>query len=150
MSEAQNDLADKQSKKLKDQIEKEKREAAEYKRRVKQDLEEDRARRRAEREKAQAAIAASSAAYSSPSQASSSSFGDAEVILPAEVRALNSGLREARNDAAPALAFDSSRLNIRLFDGSSIRNNFKATDTLEAVREWINQVCYTPLLLSME
>ncbi|KAG0055327.1 hypothetical protein BGZ83_008966 [Gryganskiella cystojenkinii] len=144
MSDAQKELVDKQSKKLKDQIEKEKREEAEYKKRVKQALEEDKARRKAEREKAQAALAASSVAYSSPVQAfSSSAFAggtaDPDVVLPEEVRALNSGLREARNDAAPALACDSSRLNIRLFDGSSIRNTFKATDTLEAVREWINQ-----------
>ncbi|KAG0290344.1 hypothetical protein BGZ96_006169 [Linnemannia gamsii] len=129
LTEAQNDLKEKQAKKLKDQIEKEKREEIEYKKRVKQALEEDKARRKAEREKAQAAIAAS-AAQSSPL--------DSPVVLPSDIRAQNSGLLQARNDAAPALAFESSRLNIRLFDGSSIRNTFKATDTLEQVRDWIN------------
>ncbi|KAG0319111.1 hypothetical protein BGZ97_002758 [Linnemannia gamsii] len=129
LTEAQKDLKEKQAKKLKDQIEKDKREEIEYKKRVKQALEEDKARRKAEREKAQAAVAAS-AAQSSPL--------DSPVVLPSDVRAQNSGLLQARNDAAPALAFDSSRLNIRLFDGSSIRNTFKATDTLEQVRAWIN------------
>ncbi|KAF9316245.1 hypothetical protein BG003_002155 [Podila horticola] len=136
LTSAQRELADKQNKKLKDQIEKEKREEAEYKKRVKQALEEDKARRRAEREKAQAALTAS--------QSSSSLSGPRdqeapEVLLPHEVRAQNAGLRAARNDAAPALACESSRLNIRLFDGSSIRNTFKATDTLEQVRKWINE-----------
>ncbi|KAF9540065.1 hypothetical protein EC957_004662 [Mortierella hygrophila] len=129
LTEAQADLKEKQAKKLKDKIEKDKREEIEYKKRVKQALEDDKARRRAEREKAQAAIAAS-AAQSSPL--------DSPVILPSDIRAQNSGLLQARNDAAPALAFESSRLNIRLFDGSSIRNTFKATDTLEQVRSWIN------------
>ena len=131
MTEAQKELKDKQAQKLKDQIEKDKREEIEYKKRVKQALEEDKARRKAEREKAQAAIAAS-AAQSSPM--------DSPVVLPSDIRAQNSGLLEARNDAAPALAYESSRLNIRLFDGSSIRNTFKATDTLEQVRSWINEV----------
>ncbi|KAG0269115.1 hypothetical protein BGZ95_002186 [Linnemannia exigua] len=129
LTEAQKELKDKQAKKIKDQIEKEKREEIEYKKRVKQALEEDKARRKAEREKAQAAIAAT-AAQSTPL--------DSPVLLPSEIRAQNSGLLQARNDAAPALAFESSRLNIRLFDGSSIRNTFKATDTLEQVRDWIN------------
>ncbi|KAG0375652.1 hypothetical protein BGX24_008823 [Mortierella sp. AD032] len=129
LTEAQKDLKDKQAKKLKDQIEKDKRDEIEYKKRVKQALEEDKARRKEEREKAQAAIAAA-AAQSSPL--------DSPVLLPSEIRAQNSGLLQARNDAAPALAFESSRLNIRLFDGSSIRNTFKATDTLEQVRSWIN------------
>lgn len=129
LTEAQKDLKEKQAKKLKDQIEKDKREEIEYKKRVKQALEEDKARRKAERERAQAAVAAS-AAQSSPL--------DSPVELPSDIRAQNSGLLEARNDAAPALAFESSRLNIRLFDGSSIRNTFKATDTLEQVRAWIN------------
>ncbi|KAF9900485.1 hypothetical protein EC991_007295 [Linnemannia zychae] len=129
LTEAQKELKDKQAKKLKDQIEKDKREEIEYKKRVKQALEEDKARRKAEREKAQAAIAASSA-QSSPL--------DSPIMLPSDIRAQNSGLLQARNDAAPALAFESSRLNIRLFDGSSIRNTFKATDTLEQVRDWIN------------
>ncbi|KAF9126414.1 hypothetical protein BGW39_006630 [Mortierella sp. 14UC] len=129
LTEAQKDLKDKQAKKLKDQIEKDKREEIEYKKRIKQALEEDKARRKAEREKAQAAAAAN-AAQSSPL--------DSPVVLPSDIRAQNSGLLQARNDAAPALAFESSRLNIRLFDGSSIRNTFKATDTLEQVRDWIN------------
>ncbi|KAF9087750.1 hypothetical protein BGX23_007913 [Mortierella sp. AD031] len=129
LTEAQKELKDKQAKKLKDQIEKEKREEIEYKKRVKQALEEDKARRKAEREKAQAAATASTA-QSSPL--------DSPVVLPSDIRAQNSGLLQARNDAAPALAFESSRLNIRLFDGSSIRNTFKATDTLEQVRGWIN------------
>lgn len=137
LTEAQKDLKEKQAKKLKDQIEKDKREEIEYKKRVKQALEEDKARRKAERERAQAAVAAS-AAQSSPL--------DSPVELPSDIRAQNSGLLEARNDAAPALAFESSRLNIRLFDGSSIRNTFKATDTLEQVRAWINAV---RLLLSV-
>ncbi|KAF9184889.1 UBX domain-containing protein 4 [Haplosporangium sp. Z 767] len=126
LSEAQRELAEKQSKKLKDQIEREKREEAEYKKRVKQALEEDKARRKAEREKALAA-----AAGNSPPQE--------QVLTPAEIRAQNSGLTQARNDAAPALAFDTSRLNIRLFDGSSIRRTFNATDTLQQVRDWINE-----------
>ncbi|KAF9148369.1 hypothetical protein BG015_009888 [Linnemannia schmuckeri] len=129
LTEAQKDLKEKQAKKLKDQIEKDKREELEYKKRVKQALEDDKARRKAERERAQAAITAS-AAQSSPL--------DSPVVLPSDIRAQNSGLLQARNDAAPALAFESSRLNIRLFDGSSIRNTFKATDTLEQVRDWIN------------
>ncbi|KFH63830.1 hypothetical protein MVEG_10523 [Podila verticillata NRRL 6337] len=136
LTSAQRELTEKQNKKLKDQIEKEKREEAEYKKRVKQALEEDKARRRAEREKAQAALVAS--------QSSSSLNGPRdqvveEVLTPHEIRAQNAGLREARNDAAPALACESSRLNIRLFDGSSVRNTFKATDTLEQVRQWINE-----------
>ncbi|KAF9322752.1 hypothetical protein BG006_002094 [Podila minutissima] len=135
LTNAQRELAEKQNKKLKDQIEKDKREEAEYKKRVKQALEEDKARRRAEREKAQATLAAqSSSNLSGPRDQEAP-----EVLLPHEVRAQNAGLREARNDAAPALACESSRLNIRLFDGSSIRNTFKATDTLEQVRRWINE-----------
>ncbi|KAK3832894.1 MAG: hypothetical protein JOS17DRAFT_740939 [Linnemannia elongata] len=129
LTEAQKDLKERQAKKLKDQIEKDKRDEIEYKKRVKQALEEDKARRKAEREKAQAAVAAT-AAQSSPL--------DSPVMLPSDIRAQNSGLSQARNDAAPALAFESSRLNIRLFDGSSIRNTFKATDTLEQVRNWID------------
>ncbi|KAG0063413.1 hypothetical protein BGZ92_005992, partial [Podila epicladia] len=68
LTSAQRELAERQNKKLKDQIEKEKREEAEYKKRVKQALEEDKARRRAEREKAQAALAAaqSSSSLSGP------------------------------------------------------------------------------------
>lgn len=131
LTEAQKDLKERQAKKLKDQIEKDKRDEIEYKKRVKQALEEDKARRKAEREKAQAAVAAT-AAQSSPL--------DSPVMLPSDIRAQNSGLSQARNDAAPALAFESSRLNIRLFDGSSIRNTFKATDTLEQVRNWIDAV----------
>ncbi|KAG0357754.1 hypothetical protein BGZ54_000212 [Gamsiella multidivaricata] len=128
LSEAQREMSDKQGNKLKEQIEREKREEAEYKKRVKQALEEDKARRRAQKEKAQAAAAA----QSSPPPPE-------QVLTPAEIRAQNAGLTLARNDSAPALAYDSSRLNIRLFDGSSIRNTFKATDTLDQVREWINQ-----------
>lgn len=137
LTDAQRELTEKQNKKLKDQIEKEKREEAEYKKRVKQALEEDKARRRAEREKAQAALAAS---QSSSSLNAPRDQVVEEVLTPHEIRAQNAGLREARNDAAPALACESSRLNIRLFDGSSIRNTFKATDTLEQVRQWINEV----------
>ncbi|KAF9921213.1 hypothetical protein FBU30_008793 [Linnemannia zychae] len=129
LSDAQKELKEKQAKKLKDQIEKDKREEIEYKKRVKQALEEDKARRKAEREKARAETA-TSAAQSSPI--------DSPIVLPSDIRAQNSGLLQARNDAASALAFESSRLNIRLFDGSSIRNTFKATDTLEQVRDWIN------------
>ncbi|KAG0338319.1 hypothetical protein BG000_004227 [Podila horticola] len=114
LTSAQRELADKQNKKLKDQIEKEKREEAEYKKRVKQALEEDKARRRAEREKAQAALTAS--------QSSSSLSGPRDQEAPEVL-----------------LPHESSRLNIRLFDGSSIRNTFKATDTLEQVRKWINE-----------
>ncbi|KAG0016772.1 hypothetical protein BGZ81_011039 [Podila clonocystis] len=136
LTSAQRELTEKQNKKLKDQIEKEKREEAEYKKRVKQALEEDKARRRAEREKAEAALAAS---RSSSSLNGPRDQEAPEVLLPHEVRAQNAGLREARNDAAPSLACESSRLNIRLFDGSSIRNTFKATDTLEQVRKWINE-----------
>ncbi|KAF9919320.1 hypothetical protein BX616_008338 [Lobosporangium transversale] len=130
LSEAQRELAEKQSKKIKDQMEKDKREEAEYKRRVKQALEEDKARRKAEKEKAQAAVVTTAALGSSTEQ---------EVLTPADIHAQNSSLTQARNDAAPALAYDTSRLNIRLFDGSSVRHTFKATDTLEQVREWINQ-----------
>ncbi|CAO3565183.1 unnamed protein product [Mortierella alpina] len=130
LTDAQRELAEKQNKKLKDKIEKEKREEAEYKKRVKQALEEDKARRKAEKEKAQAAAAAAKA-QSGPAPE--------EVLTPSDIRAQNAGLAQARNDAAPALAFDSSRLNIRLFDGSSIRNTFKATDTLQDVRNWINE-----------
>lgn len=131
LTDAQRELAEKQNKKLKDKIEKEKREEAEYKKRVKQALEEDKARRKAEKERAQAAAAAAKA-QSAPAPE--------EVLTPSDIRAQNAGLAQARNDAAPALAFDSSRLNIRLFDGSSIRNTFKATDTLQDVRNWINEV----------
>ncbi|KAF9284416.1 hypothetical protein BGZ68_004690 [Mortierella alpina] len=130
LTDAQRELAEKQNKKLKDKIEKEKREEAEYKKRVKQALEEDKARRKAEKERAQAAAAATKA-QSAPAPE--------EVLTPSDIRAQNAGLAQARNDAAPALAFDSSRLNIRLFDGSSIRNTFKATDTLQDVRNWINE-----------
>ncbi|KAF9967511.1 hypothetical protein BGZ70_009273 [Mortierella alpina] len=130
LTDAQRELAEKQNKKLKDKIEKEKREEAEYKKRVKQALEEDKARRKAEKERAQAATAAAKA-QSAPAPE--------EVLTPSDIRAQNAGLAQARNDAAPALAFDSSRLNIRLFDGSSIRNTFKATDTLQDVRNWINE-----------
>ncbi|KAI8601736.1 hypothetical protein EDD21DRAFT_373737 [Dissophora ornata] len=130
LSDAQGELKDKQNKKLKDQIEKEKREEAEYKKRVKQALEDDKARRRAEKEKARAASAAA-AALSSPLPE--------QLLTPGEIQSQNAGLTQARNDAAPALAYGSSRLNIRLFDGSSIRNTFKATDTLEKVRSWIDE-----------
>ncbi|KAF9959521.1 hypothetical protein BGZ72_009466 [Mortierella alpina] len=130
LTEAQRELMEKQNKKLKDKIEKEKREEAEYKKRVKQALEEDKARRKAEKERAQAAAAAAKAQSAPASE---------EVLTPSDIRAQNAGLAQARNDAAPALAFDSSRLNIRLFDGSSIRNTFKATDTLQDVRNWINE-----------
>ncbi|KAF9112808.1 hypothetical protein BGX27_002736 [Mortierella sp. AM989] len=127
LSETQRELSEKQSKKLKDQIEKDKREEVEYKKRVKQALEEDRARRKAEKEAAQAAAATSGSPHSD------------RVLTPGEIRSQNAGLEKARNDAGPALAYDSSRLNIRLFDGTSIRNTFKATDTLEKVRNWIDQ-----------
>ncbi|KAF9170123.1 hypothetical protein BGX21_006939 [Mortierella sp. AD011] len=134
LTEAQRELAEKQSKKLKDQIEKEKRDEAEYRKKVKQALEEDKARRKAEKEASRAAAAAAAtAAVTSGGPVSS------EILTPAEVRSQNAGLMQARNDAGPSLVYDSSRLNIRLFDGSSIRNTFKATDTLEKVREWINQ-----------
>ncbi|KAG0014684.1 hypothetical protein BGZ80_010307 [Entomortierella chlamydospora] len=132
LTEAQRELAEKQSKKLKDQIEKEKRDEAEYRKKVKQALEEDKARRKAERETARAAAAAAAAVTSGGPVSG-------EILTPAEIRSQNAGLMQARNDAGPSLAYDSSRLNIRLFDGSSIRNTFKATDTLERVREWINQ-----------
>ncbi|KAF8977898.1 hypothetical protein BGZ46_007012 [Entomortierella lignicola] len=128
LTEAQRELAEKQNKKLKDQIEKEKREEAEYKKRVKQALEEDKARRKAEKEAARAAAAVVSGSSTS-----------SQILTPTEIQSQNAGLTQARNDAAPALAYDFSRLNIRLFDGSSIRNTFKATDTLEKVREWIDQ-----------
>ncbi|KAG0199414.1 hypothetical protein BGX28_007331 [Mortierella sp. GBA30] len=131
LSDAQRELNEKQNKKMKDQIEKEKREEAEYKKKVKQALEEDKARRKAEKEKTQAAAAAL--------KTKSTILEPEQVLTPSDIRAQNSGLSQARNDAAPALAFETSRLNIRLFDGSSIRNTFKATDTLEQVREWINE-----------
>jgi hypothetical protein len=108
-------------------MEKEKLAEAEYKKRVKQALEEDKARRKAEKEKAKA-----TAAQSRPE----------EILTPGDIRAQNAGLKEARNDAGSALAYDSSRLNIRLFDGTSIRNTFKATDTLEQVRQWIDLVTW--------
>ncbi|KAK3809971.1 MAG: hypothetical protein J3Q66DRAFT_443564 [Benniella sp.] len=124
LAEAKKELQEKQNKKLKEQLEKEKLAEAEYKKKVKQALEEDKARRKAEKEKAKA-----TAAQSRPE----------EILTPGDIRAQNAGLKEARNDAGSALAYDSSRLNIRLFDGSSIRNTFKATDTLEQVRQWIDQ-----------
>ncbi|KAG0004018.1 hypothetical protein BGZ65_001046 [Modicella reniformis] len=123
LSDAQKELQDMQSKKLKDQLEKDKQEEAEYRKRVKMALEEDKTRRQAEKEKAKAAARAQTTE---------------QVLTPGDIRAQNSGLMQARNDAGPALAYESSRLNIRLFDGSSIRNTFKATDTLEQVRKWIN------------
>ncbi|KAF9427776.1 hypothetical protein BGZ94_004158 [Podila epigama] len=140
LSNAQRELTEKQSKKLRDQIEKDKREEAEYKKRVKQALEEDKARRKAEREKAQAALAASQSSSSLNSPRDPQQYpAEHDLPSPQIVRAQNSGLLEARNDAAPALACETSRLNIRLFDGSSIRNTFKATDSLEQVRKWINE-----------
>ncbi|KAF9433609.1 hypothetical protein BGZ76_009229 [Entomortierella beljakovae] len=126
LSEVQRELSEKQSKKLKDQIEKDKREEAEYKKKLKLELEQDKARRKAEREAAKAARA-------------TDELNSSQILSPGEVRSQNAGLSQARNDAAPALAFGTSRLNIRLFDGSSIRNTFQATDTLESVREWIEQ-----------
>lgn len=130
LSDAQKELKDKQAKDQRVQIEKDRQEEAEYKRKVKQALEEDKARRKAEKEKSKAAAAALHSLTE-------------EVLTPGDIRAQNAGLMQARNDAGPALAYDSSRLNIRLFDGSSIRNTFKATDTLEDVRKWIdeNQQC---------
>ncbi|KAF9580222.1 hypothetical protein BGW38_003225 [Lunasporangiospora selenospora] len=121
LQDAQRDLTDKQSKKARDQVDKEKREEAEYKKKVMRDLEEDKARRKAERERAKALAAQQS-----------------QETTAQETQAHNPTPAQLRNDAAPALAFDTSRLNIRLFDGSSIRNTFKATDTLQRVREWID------------
>ncbi|KAI1310819.1 hypothetical protein EDD11_003634 [Mortierella claussenii] len=126
LTEAQKELADKQNKKLKDQIEKEKREEAEYKRRVKQSLEEDKARRKAERERTR--TAATTAARNNPQSLQG-------VFKPDMIQAQNAGLAQARNDAASAHVYDTSRLSIRLFDGSSIRNTFKATDTLDHNQE---------------
>lgn len=121
LAEAKRELSEKQSKKLKDQMEKEKREEAEYKRKILRSLEEDKLRRKMEK-------------------AVSSSHPPREILSPSDVQSQNDGLKSARNDAAPALTYDSSRLNIRLFDGSSIRNTFSATDTLEKVRQWVDEV----------
>ncbi|KAG0226575.1 hypothetical protein BGW42_003519 [Actinomortierella wolfii] len=139
LQEAQSELKEKEARKLKEKIEREKREEAEYRKKLKQQLEEDKQRRRAEREKAEQERLAAAAAAKHDAGSPSTGNGAAEVLTPSEVRSQNSGLWNARNDASSSLACESTRLNVRLFDGSSIRNVFQAVDTLSTVRQWIDQ-----------
>ncbi|KAF9976457.1 hypothetical protein BGZ73_008525 [Actinomortierella ambigua] len=143
MQEAQTELKEKEAKKIKEQLEREKREEAEYRKRLKQQLEEDKQRRKAEREKEreqlEAAKRAAALAATGASETTTHEDSSPEVVTPSEVRQQNSGLWNARNDASSSLSCATTRLNVRLFDGSSIRNVFQATDTLSVVREWIDQ-----------
>ncbi|KAF9162141.1 hypothetical protein DFQ26_003827 [Actinomortierella ambigua] len=181
LQDARAELKDKEAKKIKDQLEREKREEAEYRKKLKQQLEEDKQRRKAEREKERERLEAAKRAAAAagegegsvvtttassttttttttattaqrggfgsgalspplPRQRPSSAYEDnPQVVTPSEVRQQNSGLWNARNDASSSLACESTRLNIRLFDGSSIRNVFQATDALSVVRQWIDQ-----------
>ncbi|KAG0241921.1 hypothetical protein BGW41_005086 [Actinomortierella wolfii] len=139
LQEAQSELKEKEARKLKEKIEREKREEAEYRKKLKQQLEEDKQRRRAEREKAEQERLAAAAAAKRDAGSPPTGNGAAEVLTPSEVRSQNSGLWNARNDASSSLACESTRLNVRLFDGSSIRNVFQAVDTLSTVRQWIDQ-----------
>ncbi|KAG0234575.1 hypothetical protein BGW41_001088 [Actinomortierella wolfii] len=96
------------------------REEAEYRKKLKQQLEEDKQCRRAERKKAEQERIAAAASAQRDAGSPSTGNGGAEVLTPSEVRSQTSGLWNARNNASSSLACESTRLNVLLFDESSV------------------------------
>ncbi|OBZ89602.1 UBX domain-containing protein 4 [Choanephora cucurbitarum] len=109
MQEAQQNRMDKENKVYFDRIKKERQEEEAHRRKVREQIARDRAEKMAKR---------SAEKQRSPTE---------EAIDESHVKANSSQSHELSN------------LSIRQLDGSSIRHQFKATDTLGLVHEWIRQ-----------
>ncbi|KAI9499261.1 hypothetical protein BDB00DRAFT_796052 [Zychaea mexicana] len=113
MQQTKQQMEDQRNKQHFAKIKKEKKEEEEHRRKIKEQIARDRAEQIAARQ------AAAKKRQSESSPTTSPPVGERK--------------------SASGQQYDASSISIRQLDGSSLRNKFQATDTLAAVKDWIDQ-----------